>query len=300
MRYREEPYRTPPGTLDAPFVYVYDASALTDGQTYQDVAKSIQGDSDFVLRVIRGLDTVLAAAPNGKFSYKNPNGSYCDGQYALGGQAASRGVVMPKNWPVVPEKLYGANTSIRFDLYDVLRAANCERSPVYYSQIAFCGVKRFPSQQGYSYGQTTYAWRPLKYGYTLPLTIDWAYSAGATPQRFIVPMEQYDFELQRISICAASGTAGALATADFQVMLYDANMHQLSDLPLNQGFLNNGKVAANQAPQYQAIFPVPPLVYPQSSNITLDITSLLCSDEPQDYSLLFDGIWRVPVGRYDR
>ena len=100
MRYREEPYRTPPGTLDAPFVYVYDASALTDGQTYQDVAKSIQGDSDFVLRVIRGLDTVLAAAPNGKFSYKNPNGSYCDGQYALGGQAASRGVVMPKNWTV--------------------------------------------------------------------------------------------------------------------------------------------------------------------------------------------------------
>lgn len=309
-RYVEEPYRTPPGSVDAPFVYVYDAKSLTDGTSYNSVAKDIQGDSDFVLRAIRGVPTCMAAAPNGLFSYKNPNGTYCDAQYAFGGVAAVRGIVMPNNWPVVPEKIYRANTAIQFDLTDVLRAGTpCVSGggTIYWSQIAFCGVKRFPVQQGYALGRTGYAYRPLRYSYNLSLNVNWGYWAAAAStqqapaQRFTIGMEQYDFELMRIKICPASGAAGALTTPDFQVVIYDANMHQLSDHPVNQSYVNAGKVAPNQAAPYQAVFPIPTLVYPQASNITLDVYSLLCNADARlpagvKYSLMFEGVWRVPVG----
>ena len=308
-RYIEEPYRTPPGSLDAPFIYVYDASSLTDGLTYNNVALPIQGDSDFVLRAIRGVNTVVDAAPIGAFDYKNPNGTYTSGEFALLGVAAIRGIFFPRNWPVVPEKLFKANTSIQFDLTNVLRANTaCALGAIYYSQIAFCGVKRFSVQQGYTRGDTDYDYRSMQFSYSVALTLTWGYWDGvarAIPRRIQIPMEQYDFELLRMKVCLASGATGALTTPDVQVTVYDANMHQLSDKPLNQAFINSGKVAANRAPLYQGVFPVPPLVYPKGSQITLDVSSMVCNNDPRltpgiQYNLLLDGLWRVPVNRYDR
>src|SRR6202030_1956033 len=72
-----EEYQAPNGAVDFPFAYVYDATALTDGNTYQNVQVQLQNDSQFVLRAIRGATTVLDTAANGaRFNYRNPSQSY--------------------------------------------------------------------------------------------------------------------------------------------------------------------------------------------------------------------------------
>ena len=82
---------------------------------------------------------------------------------------------------------------------------------------------------------------------------------------------------------------------DFSVTLYDPNMHQLSNLPIPQGYFNAGKPTPGTQPPYQGCFPVPSIVYPAGSAITMDVTSLLCGTSvPQTYDVSFEGIWRLP------
>lgn len=295
MRFLEESYRTPPGFQDRPFFYVYDATGHTDGLAQLlNISKALQGDSDFILRSIMGVPTVVGTGANGgRFRLKNSSGSY----------AMSAQIVTPNNYSIVPEKLYKYNESIQFDLYQTLRSFNvCGGTPIYDSFIAFQGVKRFPQGHGYPMERTPYAYREVPYAYEYDLTINWGHFTGAgllePPRRFSVLMEQYDFELQRISIAQPGArAAGALTTDDFQIMLHDANMHQLSDLALNQGYVNAGRATAATAPPYQAQFPTPPLVYPAGGSITFDVTSMLCAAQAppnQVYNLLFAGVWRIP------
>jgi hypothetical protein len=293
MRIIEQPYQTPPGFVDSPFAYVYDGTQLTDGVSYQSVTKQLQGDSDFILRRIIGVPNVIAsAASGGRFNYRNASQSYSAGN-------PGAGICFNNVWPVVPEKAYPKNTQIVFDLYNVSRAFTaCGETPVYNSFIAFLGVKRFTQNQGYRTNTTPYKFRPLKYSYSYTLTIDWAHfnAAGApnASQQFSQLLDTYDFELLRITACKF-GSTGTLTTNDFRMTLYDANSHQLSDMPLNQGFINNGRRTPALGPPYSGLMPVPSLVYPGGSQITFDITSQLCSTQlPQTYNVTFDGIWRVP------
>ncbi len=298
MNILEQPYLTPEGKQDVPFCYVFDASGIADGQTQlQNLPVQLQGDSEFVLRHIAGVNLCVAAAPNGRFNYRNASGSYANG-------SPSTGVIFPRNFPVVPEKLYPlSNAAIIFDLYNTLRNFNaCGETPIYNSYIAFFGVKRFAYQAGYPSRGTPYKYRPCKYTYEYDLTIDWNHfvsgSIIAPSRRFTVTMDRYDFELMRISItkttAAAQGT-GALTTNDFQIMAYDLNQHQFSNLPLNQFFINAGRPTPATAPAYQPAL-APSVVYPVGSAITFDITSMLCNavETPQTYNIVFEGIWRIP------
>lgn len=292
----ELPYKTPDGYIDFPFAYVYDGTGLTDGNTYNQVTKALQGDSKFILRRVMGVDTVVGSGvAGGRWNYRNASGSYTAGN-------PGSGIVAHKNWVIVPEKVYAENTQIVFDLYNVARSVTaCGGTPIYNSFIAFMGVKRFGMNQGYRTNTTQYKYRPLKYSYSFLLTIDWAhFSSGTNPApavQFSQLLDRYDFELMRIAVCSANavGSTSTLTTNDFQITLYDSNSHQLSDLPLNQAFINNGRVSAKSGPPYGGLMPVPSLVYPGGSQIKFDITSMLCSTSlPQTYNITFDGIWRVP------
>lgn len=297
-----EPYFTPQGWQDYPFAYVYDASSLTDGTTYNSIQKALQGNCQFILRHIAGVPLCVDTGANGgRFNFKNASGSYA---IANPGQPAGSnlsGLVMPNNWPVVPEKLYPFNASIYFDLIKALRASSaCGGVTVYSSYLAFFGVKRFQEGQGYPIRVTPYKYREKRYSYEYSLTINWGHYTNdvATilnqPHRFIIPTDNYDFELFQIGISESTGSGG-LTRDDFQMMLYDPDMHQLSDLPLNQSFINAARSSPSAAPPYQGIMPAPSIVYPAGGNIVFDITSLLCNSAlPITYNLSFQGVWRIP------
>ena len=293
MKLLEQPYITPVGYRDFPFAYVYDATGLTNAATLQDIQVALQGDSDFILRHIAGVTNCVDTAANGgRWNYKGHNR-----QYANGNQ--STGIVPFKNWTVVPEKLFKYNESIWIDLYDVLVATNaCGGTPIPYAFIAFFGVKRFNDTQGYRTQATAYKYREMPQRWEFSLTVDWAaFASGTTaaqPHRFAQFMDNYDFELLRVTI-GQQGSTGTLQTQDFSVTLYDPNMHQLSNLPLPQGYFNAGKPTPSTQPPYQGCFPVPSIVYPAGSAITMDVTSLLCGTSvPQTYDVSFEGIWRLP------
>jgi hypothetical protein len=301
-RILERPYRSPEGTLDIPFVYVFDSSAIADATAQiQNLAVQLQGDSQFVLRRIAGVNLCVDTAANGgKFNYRNPSGSYASGN-------PSSGIIVGQNWPIVPEKVYTENNAgIFFDLYQTLRSFNvCGGTPIFTSQIAFFGVKRFSKGAGYPTRKTPYTYRECKYGYGFSLTVNWNHFSSGTiiapPQTFQVVMDRYDFELQRIAITNTTTNAsgvGGLITDDFQMMLYDSNLHQFSSLPLNQGFLNSARPTPATSHRYQPAL-APTLVYPVGSSIKFDITSMLCNGVgvPQTYNMFFEGLWRVPCGR---
>jgi hypothetical protein len=289
----EEPYWTPDGTLDFPFSYVYDASALTNGANVQNIAQQLQGDSDFILRRILGVPNIVASASaGGRFNFRNASGTYANGN-------PSTGIVVPNVWSVVPEKLYRVNDQIAFDLYNILRANTaCAEGTLYLSQIAFMGVKRFAKGSTYPRQITPYKYREVRYTYAYQLTINWGHfnAAGVVSpfQRFYQPMDNFDFELLGIRICQP-GSSGALTTQDFSITVYDANMHQFSSAPMLQGFYNAARQTPAVCSPYQACFPTPSQVYPAGGSIAFDITANLClSSLPQSYEIDFDGIWRYP------
>lgn len=293
MRLLEQPYITPPGYRDFPFAYVYDATALTDGTTYQDIQIPLQGDSKFILRHIAGVNNCVDTFANGgRWNYKGHSR-----QYAIGNQ--STGIKAYPNWPVVPERKFEFNEAIWIDLYKVLRAVNaCGGTPIPYSYIAFFGIKRFADNQGYRSGASSYRYKEMPQRWEYSLTIDWAHftsgTTAAPSRKFSQQMDNFDFELQRVTV-GQQGSTGTLTTQDFAMTLYDANSHQLSNNPIPQGYWNSGKPTASTQPTYQGIMPVPSLVYPAGSAITFDITSLLCSTSiPQTYDISFEGIWRLP------
>lgn len=292
MRIIEDPYFTPDGTLDFPFTYIYDPSSFTDGINYLNIAQQLQGDSDFVLRRILGVPNCVAAAPDGRFNFKNARGTYANGN-------PTSGIVVPNVWSVVPEKLYRVNDQIGFDLYDVLRANTiCAEGTVYRSQIAFMGVKRFGHGSTYPRQLTPYKFREVPYTYSYDLTIDWAHFSSANvvapARRFIQQMENFDFELLSVSI-SQPGDEGAVTTEDFQIQIFDANLHQFFTQPINQSYINAARTSPSVAPPYQACWPTPSQIYPRGGAITFDIVSMLCSASlPQSYNIAFQGIWRYP------
>ncbi len=51
----DEPYQAPPGYFDQPFLYVFDADALKNGESRRSQLTTLTG-ADFLLRRIAGID----------------------------------------------------------------------------------------------------------------------------------------------------------------------------------------------------------------------------------------------------
>lgn len=298
----EAVYYTPDGCVDLPFIYVFDASTLTDGTTPAPLIRPITSDSDadFMLRAILGVPNCIDTAVNGGgFQLYNYSGS-----------AAFSSPYSPftAHYPVVPEKFFPRFSAIKFLLQQVKRAntpcvVNAVNLPIYYSQIGFQGVKRFnPSQAGgYSPGSpappppfdpSKFILRP--YTYTTTLNLNWfAWTTAGLPQiarTFTIEIQDYDFELHQIT---AINTATGLPIASelFQIQLYDATAKRaLSSSPVNARY-----ILANST--LQPVFPVPPLVYPVWTQIRFDISSLVCNQDvaaPYSIQLAFTGVNRTP------
>jgi hypothetical protein len=299
----EATYYTPDGCVDLPFIYTFDASKLTDGTTPAPLLRDITSDSDadFVLRAILGVPNCIDTPSNG--------GGFL--LYNYSGSQAFSSVYSPftNHYPVVPEKLYPRFNGIKFILQKVLRAntacvVNAVSLPIYRSQIAFQGVKRYqPSTPGYRsgspalpppYDPSKYVLRPWTHSFSLNL--NWfAWTAAGLPEIpriFTFDIRDYDFELHHIDI--ANAVTGAVLTAPlFSIQLYDATAkRQLSSAPVLCDYINYNRTA------YAPTFPVPPLVYPVWTQVRFDITSLVCNTDgsaPYTIQISFVGLQRIPI-----
>ena len=295
----EAAYYTPPGCIDLPYFYLFDASKLTDGTTPAPLITDItsDGDADFILRAVLGVNNCINSSGGG-FTLFNYSGSQAfDSAYSP----------FANHYAVVPEKQYPRYSAIKFLLQNVLRANTpCTVSgkslPIYYSQIAFQGVKRYqpgssnyrPGSPGFPevYDPSKYISRP--YTYLKTLNLNWfAYTAAGLPQipqTFTIEIQDYDFELHYIAVTNAV-TGAPVATELFQIQMYDSTAkRQLSSGPVNIGYINNNRTA------YTPCFPVPPVVYPVWTQIRCDITSLVCNSDgnsPYSLQLAFVGVNRT-------
>ena len=107
----------------------------------------LQGESEFVLRQIAGVNLCVDTAANGgRFNFRNPSDSYANGN-------PSSGIIVGQNWPVVPEKGLHAEQCrdlVRFVQHAEIFTVGGETGqlPSITRQIAFFGVKRFQRRAG--------------------------------------------------------------------------------------------------------------------------------------------------------
>jgi hypothetical protein len=105
-------YQPPQGFVDQYYIYVYDAGSLTDGQNYANLTVQMLGGTDFVLRRVAGVDSVVA--PTGQYQIRDQNQALFFSKPLTAGTSAAE-------FLIVPERYYNATAQIAFDLYNVLR-----------------------------------------------------------------------------------------------------------------------------------------------------------------------------------
>jgi hypothetical protein len=292
-------YRTPAGYVDDFFAYVYDADNLPDLGNYRDVPVTIEADSDFVLRKIDGMGTVLAAAPGtvraGQFLLKDANG----GRVSESERYAQIGPGIDTT-AIVPERTYPRQGAIRFDLLNVQKQLYFTPGPPFLTvpaaQFIFTGVKRYAGSEK----QSTYKYRLLPYSYTIRFFIDWdvyAYIAGvpagrSPAQQFYIPVNDLDFELWGLVDEGAPIGAGPPAS-HAKLQLYDsARRQRFSNPVLVDYFAYNSPLSVGNAI-------APPILYPVGSQIKFDLYSMMFTTEPAfplEREWTFFGAQRVPIG----
>lgn len=177
-------YRTPPNTFDLPFTWIFDASGLTAGQSYENQTVYIKGGlGDFILRRMVGLSLIEPNAGtlllSGNYQLQDRNGRYISSAPIAGGDADDIGIV--------PEEMYPSTGQIRIDLGPVTLP-----SPAAQAQIAFQGVRRM---QGNPPANPTYRARHRTYTYIPPPV---PIGALGTLQTMLQTINNYDFELHQI------------------------------------------------------------------------------------------------------
>lgn len=271
--------------MDRPYIYVYDADALTDGLNYNELMVPLHRDSEFRLRRIAGRPEVNAAG--GLIQIRGPE------RRTLYSAPAHT----PAEQAIVPELVYPPNSAIYFDLTNVLRANNpTTGTPVYYSQLCFQGVRRFPGVPNPP--DTAYRYQDTPFSIVTNIMVNWSgrlfpgETVLAGPRQFNVQVQDYDFVLYYITLTEARlGGAGTIQPSNQSVklMLYDANREQLMSAPVCDFFL--GANAFN----YNSLFPVPPVLYPAGSQILYDVTSLMANASlPCPLEIAFHGSRRMP------
>lgn len=177
-------YTPPPGTYDLPFTWVFDASRLTDGNTYRNLFVSLQGGyGDFLLRRIVGLSRCLASA-TGQFQiHDRGQRDYLQSNPENSQNADDLG------FPV--EAFYPELGAIKFDLYDILRDNPGVAHPQT-AQIAFQGVRRMKGENAWPGGNA----KPKTFTYFNTGTL------GVQGSTFtaVTKVSDYPFELHNIII----------------------------------------------------------------------------------------------------
>jgi hypothetical protein len=282
-----EPYRTPEGYFDLPYIHVYNGDALTNGADYRSINVGISNyEAAFVLRQIMGRDKIA-----GRIQLRDSFAPLT---------AASAGIVMPLTYPVAPERIITSAGALLMDLYTVARA-NRVAGPVtiFFAQIAFQGVRRYLGTSLYP-GESDYKYREKPYTYSQTVTVNWA-GTDTQARKFSIPIvDGCDFELQRITIVRTSignGQGGQTATnatpnSEIKLQLFEQYGKQLSNAPVLDVYLNDAMVGGAGA--YNILFPVPGVLYKQSSFIRFEVTSLLTLAMLNGvYDINFHGVRRM-------
>lgn len=274
------------GFYDQPFIYVFDADNLTDGIDYRSLSIPMLTGSDFILRRVCGRPNVAGA-----MRYYGADGR----------TMASRVYSMPRDQVVVPEHIFPPDSQIKFDLDTVLRGnwpyiGIPGSIPNYWSQLGFQGVRRFYGQKAV---ESTYPFYTKPYTITNQFNITWAgrtapaYQIVDVPRQFNVQVENYDFELHRITatiIKNAVVPVEVVVDAAMKLRLYDAWGKAMMNEPVLDVFLTEN------GPDWNSCFPVPTMMYPAGSEIKFDVQSLLLDTEvPAQINLEFHGVQRYPV-----
>jgi len=274
-------YQVPNGKVDVPYAYVFDATGLTDGLSYNKLGMLLDPDSDFILRQVVGAQLVA-----GQFRLYYPSQRFM--QQSLCTTFA--------NWPVLPEVLYGAGSQILFDLGTVARAFTADTRNIYLSYLAFFGVRRF-NTNAFPIYRTPYKYQLVHKEYEYNLNMNYAHWTGANngvqtaPVTYVQQITEGDFELCQIRV-AKFANGVRVATNEFQMSLYDPRgQFKLSSLPLNVSYFDANAPAA----YYQPCYPAESLVYPVNGAIKFDITSMLPFGSVGQYVIQFVGMERRPL-----
>ena len=195
-------YITPPGFGDTFFQYVFDAqtAGLVNGQSYNQVGIPVQ-DGAFIARYWSGLPTIA----NNLQIYDWLRRQLFSQSIAVG--AASTGGY--GQMVIVPELGYPDSGNIRFDLDTVaLTSQGIDTGTnVLASQLVFTGVRRRPN--GYNDpAPSDYDYYEEEFMYPFLFTINSYATTGGVflpPIQYIIPVQDYDFELRRIELAEVSG-----------------------------------------------------------------------------------------------
>lgn len=257
-----------------PYAYVFDASGLTDGETYRRLQLPMTDLErvPFLLNRISGLPRVATAMQ-----------LYRPGSWdSLLSQPARIGAEHLLTAPLVVQ----SSQSLVFDLLTVARQVGaCGVDPIYTSYLTFFGGRAVPGDGEAGPAPT----KRLPYTYRFDLSINWwryvSVPGGAAerPRVFEIGIDKtWDFELGRIRIRRSDGVA---ADTDFAVQLLDPLRYQTSSAPLLAGSIN-------ELVRRACVFPVPTMTYRRGTALRFEITSLLCNSTvvlPQTYEISFEG-----------
>ena len=284
MRDLYQPYRTPPGCHDSPYIYLYDATALTNGLDYVDqLSQRLDADSEFILRRIAGASSV---APF--FTYRSNTGRYIWQPPAALGTGNQGDIGVPN------ELGYGGRQAagqIRFDLLQVSKAVALSGGTDFLSYIAFQGVKRFPWDRA----PVPCPYRLRAYEYTLNIpAVDWT---RGQYRRFSVKIDHTgDFELDRIVQINATNVPDQRVGV-FNYLIYDPNQWQMMSLPVPDSYIcdtSNGILTTDPSPM-PGIFPCPAMLYPRMSLITIDLYATQSTPQGDCWQILLIGQERIPL-----
>lgn len=289
-------YKTPIGYEDTFFQYVYDPQTLITvpqtGTTQMNVGVKVS-DGDFYFRFWSGINTIADQLQ----IYDILKRQYASAPMLLG-KASNAGY---GQMVVLPEVLYPYNADIRFDLYNYnpTIVGMDGALKIYASQMVFSGVRRKPAAILRS--EPTNRYKEVRFSYTHTLTINRYASTGGVlnqPQRIMIPITQYDFELRRIELALQSQGQ----TSQFKMLLYNQDKRQVASQPVLSNLLChlNPVVQTGGEPYSSAgelgFWPCPPMPYRVDSVLQFDVHSLLVSPTvlPQTFQLLFDGVRKIP------
>jgi hypothetical protein len=289
MRDLYQPYKTPPGCHDVPFIYLFDGNDLTNGTDILNrLSVKLDSDAQFILRRIAGAQSVAQF-----FSYRNNSGSYVwtPPMSTLG---PTGGPSNQADIGVGPEKFYGgldAAGQIRFDVLNVQKAVALSGGTDFIAAIAFQGVKRFP----WDVEEPPCPYRLRSFEYTLPIpAVDWV---RGQYRRFSVKIDKTgDFELDSISQINATNIPDT-RTGVFNYMLYDPHKWQMMSAPVPDGLIIdqlNGILTTDPAPM-PGVFPSPAMLYPRLSQITVDLYATQSVPQGDCWQIIFRGQERIPL-----
>jgi hypothetical protein len=312
---------TPEGFEDESFTYVYDTSLLTNGQDYQNLVVPIDPSESFILRRVEMGAPLMYPQSNstvGKYRIRDRLGRYLSQPVAPG----TFGLGTTWSRAMVPEIPYYGGGQLRFDLFNIQNrtttgSLGTDSAPQ--SQCLFHGVLRRKIRPGQP--REVPPFKRQWYAQVHYVNINWPgfYQSGPILvryndiRRFQFQMDDYDFELYGMHFRNAffdtpqpPGPLGQSPNADVAAVLYDPYLKARSSGPILGEYMDTRLSLSQMAAGFGAASPItnakpygvaycPPILYPASGILTMDIQSLCWPEDIPTYiEIVLLGALRIP------